>query len=70
MTEIPFKWVGDRMIVLTGVELEEYHAREVAAVERRKNQVVEKTEADRIAELEVDNELLKARLDAIEAKQQ
>ena len=52
MIEIPFKWIDDRMIVLTGAELAEFYQREIDAVERRRNQVPKLTIEERLTAVE------------------
>ncbi len=59
-----FQIVGGEKILLTKAEVAEFDQRELDAVVRRANQVPVKTDAERVMALEVDNELLKARLDA------
>ena len=59
---------GHEKILLDKVEVAEFDQREIDAVARRENQVPVKTDAERVMALEVDNELLKERLDALETK--
>ncbi len=47
-----FKMVDGQKILLTQAEVDDFDAREVAAVERRKNRVPEKTFEERLAALE------------------
>ncbi len=63
-----YKMMGHDKVLLTRAEVAEFDQAEVDAVARRTNQVPVKTDAERVMALEVDNELLKARLDALETK--
>ena len=62
MNRVLYKWVDDRMLVLTRAEVAEFDQLEADAAARRLNQVAEKTEREQIA-------VLTERIAALEAKQ-
>ncbi len=67
----PHRWVDDQIIYLTDEEIAAAKADDAAYTEWKATQALlpkPLTDAERVTALEVDNELLKARLDALETK--